>query len=72
MLSCTGLKLSAASLVLKLLEEVKIIECYVDESCIYVRHIWRTSRDKSSTSLNTRRLLVEGKGGRGTQVGGYV
>jgi len=60
---------------LKLLEskQVKIIDCYVDESCIYVRHIWRTSRDKSSTSLNTRRLLVEGKGvGRGIQVGGYV
>lgn len=58
-------------LVLKRLGEVKIIESYVDESCIYVHHIWRTSEDKSSTSLNTRRLLVEGgkrRGGTGRRV----
>lgn len=48
---------------LKLLGEVKIIESYVDMTCIYVRHIWRTSGDKSSTSLNTRRLPVEVEGG---------
>jgi len=54
--------------VLKRLKEgkIKIIESYVDESCIYVRHIWCTSGDKSSTSLNTRRLLVGGEGGGGT------